>query len=65
MRQIPQWMARVGVAALLAAPVLSGAQTAPGCGANGVPCPLPEPGSWPLAALALGLVAVVGYIRRK
>lgn len=57
-------VARAAVAALgLAAPLLAGAQT---CGQPGTPpCPTPEPGSWPLVALALGVLVAMKFIRRK
>ncbi|HEY8877022.1 MAG TPA: PEP-CTERM sorting domain-containing protein [Roseateles sp.] len=59
--------ARAAVAALTLAPALAGAQVAPpGCGASGTaPCPTPEPGSWPLVALALGVLVAVKFIKRK
>lgn len=58
--------ARAAVAALTLAPMLASAQVAPGCGASGAaPCPTPEPGSWPLVALALGVLVAVKFIKRK
>lgn len=55
---------RAAVAALTLAPVLASAQA--NCGAPGTPpCPTPEPGSWPLVALALGVLVAVKFIRRK
>ncbi len=55
---------RTAVAALAFAPLLAAAQA--NCGVPGAPpCPTPEPGSWPLVALALGMLAVTKFIRRK
>lgn len=66
MRALSTLTARLTVAALAFIPALAGAQAAPGCGAAGTPpCPVPEPGSWPLAALALGVLVAVKFIRRK
>ena len=66
MRTLSNLSTRVAVAALAFVPLLAGAQAAPGCGVQGTPpCPLPEPGSWPLAALALGVLVAVKFIRRK
>lgn len=56
--------ARLAVAGLSLAPVLASAQA--NCGQPGTPpCPTPEPGSWPLAALALGMLVAVKFIKRK
>lgn len=56
--------ARAAVAALAFAPALAAAQA--NCGVPGTPpCPTPEPGSWPLVALALGVLVAVKFIRRK
>ncbi|MGM9482319.1 PEP-CTERM sorting domain-containing protein [Roseateles sp. NT4] len=56
--------ARVAAASLALMPVLASAQA--NCGVPGTPpCPTPEPGSWPLVALALGVLAAVKFIRRK
>ncbi len=56
--------ARVAVAALTCAPALAAAQA--NCGIPGAPpCPTPEPGSWPLVGLALGMLAVAKFIKRK
>lgn len=57
-------LAARAAAALTLAPVLAQAQA--NCGAPGTPpCPTPEPGSWPLVALALGVLVAVKFIRRK
>lgn len=57
--------ARAAVAALTLAPLLASAQ-ATNCGVQGTPpCPTPEPGSWPLVGLALGVLVAVRFIRRK
>ena len=66
MRTLSPLAARVVVTCLTLAPLLAQAQVAPGCGASGAaPCPVPEPGSWPLAALALGVLVAVKFIKRK
>lgn len=66
MSTLSTWAARVAAAALALAPALAGAQAAPNCGVPGTPpCPTPEPGSWPLVALAIGVLVAVKFIRRK
>lgn len=58
--------ARVAAAGLTLIPALVDAQVAPNCGTPGTPpCPTPEPGSWPLVALALGMLVAVKFIKRK
>lgn len=58
--------ARVAVAGLAFIPMLAGAQAAPTCGVQGTPpCPLPEPATWPLVALALGVLVAAKFMRRK
>jgi len=64
MRTLSTLMSRAAVAGMALLPALAQAQA--NCGQPGTPpCPTPEPGSWPLVALALGVLAVVKYIRRK
>lgn len=54
----------MAMAALASGPVLASAQAS--CGLPGTaPCPTPEPGSWPLVGLALGMLAVAKFIKRK
>lgn len=66
MRTLSTLATRLAVAGLTLLPVLAGAQTSPNCGAAGTPpCPTPEPGTWPLVALALGVLVAVKVIRRK
>lgn len=67
MRTLAPLAARLAVACLTLAPLLAEAQVAPpGCGASGAaPCPVPEPASWPLVALALGVLVAVKFIKRK
>lgn len=66
MRTLSALTARVAVAAMALVPVLAGAQAGPNCGVAGTPpCPTPEPGTWPLVALALGVLVAVKFIRRK
>ena len=66
MRTPSTLLARVAVTAMAFIPVLAGAQAGPNCGTAGTPpCPTPEPGTWPLVALALGVLAAVKFIRRK
>lgn len=64
MARLHSLAARAAVAALTLAPVLASAQA--NCGSPGTPpCPTPEPGTWPLVALALGVLVAVKFIRRK
>lgn len=64
MARLQSWATLATVAALGLAPALALAQA--NCGTAGTPpCPAPEPGSWPLVALALGALVAVRYIRRK
>lgn len=64
MRALSTLAARAVVAALSLAPTLAAAQA--NCGTPGTPpCPTPEPGSWPLVALALGVLVAVKFIKRK
>jgi hypothetical protein len=64
MRTLSTLAARVAVAGLALLPTLVQAQA--NCGQPGTPpCPTPEPGSWPLVALALGVLVAVKFIRRK
>lgn len=64
MARLSTLAARASAAALALAPVLASAQA--NCGIAGTPpCPTPEPGSWPLVALALGVLVAVKFIRRK
>jgi hypothetical protein len=66
MSKLSTLAARAAVAGLAFVPLLAGAQAAPNCGVPGTPpCPTPEPGSWPLVALALGVLVAVKFIRRK
>ena len=66
MRTLSTLAARVTVAGMSLIPALVHAQAAPNCGVAGTPpCPTPEPGSWPLTALALGVLVAVKFIRRK
>lgn len=64
MRTLSTLATRVAVATLAALPALAGAQV--NCGQPGTPpCPTPEPGTWPLVGLALGVLVAVKFIRRK
>ena len=64
MRTLSTLAARVAAAGLALVPVLASAQA--NCGQPGTPpCPTPEPGTWPLVALALGVLVAVKFIRRK
>ena len=66
MRTLSTLTTRAALIGLTWLPALVQAQVAPGCGASGAgPCPTPEPGSWPLVALALGVLVVVKFIKRK
>jgi len=66
MRTLSKIAARITVASLALLPMLGGAQVAPNCGVPGTPpCPTPEPGTWPLVALALGVLVAVKFIKRK
>jgi len=66
MRTLSKLAAHIAVAGLALVPVLVDAQIAPNCGVPGTPpCPTPEPGTWPLVALALGVLAAVKFIKRK
>jgi len=40
------------------------AQQNPNCGTT-APCPLPEPESWPLVVLAIGVMAVVRHLNKR
>lgn len=64
MARLSTLVARAAAATLTLAPLLAQAQA--NCGTPGTPpCPTPEPGSWPLVALALGVLVAVKFIRRK
>jgi hypothetical protein len=64
MRTVANLITRAAVAGLALLPALAQAQA--NCGVPGTPpCPTPEPGSWPLVALALGVLVAVRFIRRK
>ncbi|MBI3346278.1 MAG: hypothetical protein HY020_03585 [Burkholderiales bacterium] len=52
--------------ALTLLPLLGAAQTGANCGVAGTPpCPLPDPETWPLVALALGVLAVVRHLNKR
>lgn len=64
MHSVLKHLARVGVVVSLWTPWVAQAQAQ--CGLPGQPpCPVPEPASWPLAVLAVGIALAVRHIRRK
>lgn len=64
MRTFSRLAAHIAIAGLALMPALASAQA--NCGVPGTPpCPTPEPGTWPLVALALGVLVAVKFIKRK
>jgi hypothetical protein len=55
-----------GLAAALAMVPQWGMTQAANCGLPGTPpCPVPEPETWPLVVLALGVLAVVRHLNKR